>query len=466
MNEHQKKIYTRVMIAVRFLTYFLIGVSIRAMIRHDLPSNPSVTCCVFCELVFSLLLISSSLSLLRGDRTKNSFSVFFLWMLLTTIAGLLSDILSWGIGFSDLPAFSFITQFGYTISRFAAFPLIILYSTYLISYINYDSEEMRGYAMFVAGLAGNGILLVNFSLFTARDAVQPWTLQDHPWVYFFFLCMPVGVNILTILAFRKRLSNRRAITFMFYELLVIGAVAFDTIIQDVTIAYIAVSYVLLQLYLSVQIEHEKEQEDAIIQQRIAAMLSQIQPHFLYNVLTGIRALCRTDAEKAEDALTNFTIYLRGNLNSIKSSDFVPFLQELDHIKHYVELEKMRYGDELKVEYNVSASNFFVPPLSVEPIVENAVSHGVMQKAEGGTVNISTRETGDEYVITIKDDGVGFDVAGLDSMKGDHVGLANARERIGIMCGGNVLVQSEPGAGTTVDILIPKAAMNKIHGGNA
>ena len=87
-----------------------------------------------------------------------------------------------------------------------------------------------------------------------------------------------------------------------------------------------------------QIDYEKQQEEQLLQQRISIMLSQIQPHFLYNALTSIRALCRTDAHKAEQALTDFTRYLRGNLNSLSNTGCIPFLQELEHTKHYVDLE--------------------------------------------------------------------------------------------------------------------------------
>lgn len=456
MTLRQKHFSYIFMFLLHTLTYFLLTVTFLAIANGDLPQNIFAIISVCCELVFALLIESSYISILRGSRVRKAFTIFFMWMLLTTLVGLLGDVFSWGIGFSHFLIAPLLTECGYVVSRLAAFPLVVLYSTYLISYVDDDPEELKRYAWLVGGLSANGALLVLISIITSVDALYPWSLRDHPWVYFFFLCLPISVNIAIILSFRKRLSNRRALSFLVYEILVIATVVFDTLMQDITVAYIAVAYALLQIYISVQIEHEKEQEEALVQQRIAIMLSQIQPHFLYNVLTGIRSLCRSDAEKAEDALTDFTIYLRGNLSSLKSTECIPFLQELDHVQHYVKLEKMRFGRSLRVKFNISATQFLLPPLSVEPIVENAIRHGVMLKKNGGTVEISAEETEMEFIILVSDNGVGFDISTLDSLGSSHIGLSNVRERIGTMCSGYMTISSTPGIGTDVALHIPKA----------
>lgn len=138
------------------------------------------------------------------------------------------------------------------------------------------------------------------------------------------LAMPMVVNIGIILNFRRMLTNRKAISFLFYELLVAAAVVVDTVIGEITLAHVVVAFCLIQIYITVQIEYEKQQEEQLLQQRISIMISQIQPHFLYNVLTSIRALCRIDAREAESALTDFTLYLRGNLDSLSNTGCIPF----------------------------------------------------------------------------------------------------------------------------------------------
>lgn len=145
-----------------------------------------------------------------------------------------------------------------------------------------------------------------------------------------------------------------------------------------------------------------------------------------------------------------------NLNSIAVTMPVPFDEELEHVKTYLSLEKRRYGDELKVEYNINCRSFFIPVLSLQPIVENAVKHGIMQKENGGTMKISAFDKGTHYVIVVQDDGVGFDPekrVAQDTRS--HIGVDNTINRIRDLCGGKVLIESEVGQGTTVTITLPK-----------
>ena len=125
-----------------------------------------------------------------------------------------------------------------------------------------------------------------------------------------------------------------------------------------------------------------EQEREINDMKIQIVLSQIQPHFLYNALTSIYRLCDVKPEAAKEAVSNFSKYLRGNLDSIKQTEMISFAEELKHLQAYLALEKIRYGDYLKVEYNIEVAGFFIPPLTVQPLVENAVNHGVSDLPDG------------------------------------------------------------------------------------
>ena len=194
---------------------------------------------------------------------------------------------------------------------------------------------------------------------------------------------------------------------------------------------------------------EKELEES----RIAITLSQIQPHFLYNSLSSISALCR-DAPEAQAALSDFADYLRGNMDSLASREQIPFAQELRHIETYLRLEKLRFGELLRVEYDIQASDFLLPPLTVQPIVENAVKHGACQKREGGTVILRTRREGSVVTITVEDDGVGFDTERPPRDGRSHVGIQNVRSRLRQMAGGELEIRSVPGAGTTAVITLP------------
>jgi len=197
-------------------------------------------------------------------------------------------------------------------------------------------------------------------------------------------------------------------------------------------------------------------EQELTQSRISIMLSQIQPHFLYNSLTAIKKLCATDPKGAEKAVVEFSHYLRGNMDSLTEKGLIPFEQERVHIEAYLNLEKAIYEKKLKVVYDIETKYFFIPPLTVQPIVENAVKHGVCQRLDGGKVTISVKETEAEHLITVADDGVGFDTTDTKP----HIGITNVRSWLAVMCTGTLDIESEQGIGTTATIRIPKKGVNE------
>ena len=199
-----------------------------------------------------------------------------------------------------------------------------------------------------------------------------------------------------------------------------------------------------------ELEHEVEKAN------MAVMISQIQPHFLYNALNTIKSLIRRDPKKAEQAVIDFSYYLRGNMDSLTHTEPIPFETELAHVKYYCDIELLRFSDKLKIEYDIQEKEFCVPTLSIQPIVENAIKHGVTKKPEGGTVRISTASDDKDYIVTVKDDGVGFDPSTIEEDDGrSHVGIQNIRYRFENMMHATVSIESEKGVGTCVIIRIPK-----------
>ncbi|MGN0822728.1 MAG: sensor histidine kinase, partial [Candidatus Gallimonas sp.] len=191
------------------------------------------------------------------------------------------------------------------------------------------------------------------------------------------------------------------------------------------------------------------------QSRFSIMLSQIQPHFLYNTLNAIYHLCGKDTQTAQEAISSFSDYLRNNLDSLDYKDLITFDKELQHIKTYLDLEKIRFGDELSVIYDIRTSAFSLPIMSVQPLVENAVKHGVSKRKGGGFVTVATRETDDAYVVAVIDTGVGFDVMHYADDGKTHIGIENVRQRLQAMCDATLQIVSEIDRGTTVTITIPK-----------
>ena len=194
---------------------------------------------------------------------------------------------------------------------------------------------------------------------------------------------------------------------------------------------------------------EKELEDS----RIAIMLSQIKPHFLYNVLNTIYHLYRKEPETAQEAVNSFAEYLRCNMLSIEKTEPIPFNTEYQHIQTYLSLEQIRFREKLDIVYDIEVTDFKIPPLTIEPLVENAVKHGVTKKRGGGVVTISTRRTADRVLITVQDNGVGFDPEHYMDDGKEHVGIRNIKERLQKMVGGTLDITSSAD-GTVAVVTIP------------
>lgn len=193
----------------------------------------------------------------------------------------------------------------------------------------------------------------------------------------------------------------------------------------------------------------------LAESRMKLMMSQIQPHFIHNTLSTIRAMIPSDPKKAYDMIYDFSRYLKFNISSLGDVPIIPFEEELKHIQVYTQIETLRFGDKVQIVYDIGDVSFSVPPLAVQPFVENAVKHGVCRKRSGGTVRISSAKDGDYHVITIEDDGAGFDISILERSDNRGVGIKNATYRLENQVDAKVTVASTPGEGTFVTIRIPQ-----------
>ena len=196
-----------------------------------------------------------------------------------------------------------------------------------------------------------------------------------------------------------------------------------------------------------------EQERQLTESRIATMVSQIRPHFIYNTLGSIEQLCELQPEAAAKLVHDFSCYLRGNFGEMDNPAPIRLSQEMEHVRHYVSIEQVRFPD-IEIRFDLRSGDFLIPALSVQPLVENAIKHGLMKLPHGGTVTISSYETDTHSFVGVEDNGAGFDTKILlDERK--HIGLRNIRTRVEVMCGGTLEVESTPGVGTKVVISIPK-----------
>lgn len=184
-------------------------------------------------------------------------------------------------------------------------------------------------------------------------------------------------------------------------------------------------------------------------------LSQISPHFVFNTLNTIYYLCEKDIGEAQKAIDDFSKYLRENMDSVKKMEPVPFTEELEHVKRYLEIEKLRYDEDLQVIYDINVTDFKVPALSVQAMVENAVHHGLSKAEHGGSIKISTWEGQETICVMVDDNGVGFDTTEKPVDDRSHTGIENVRSLLDKMCAGKLEIISEKGGGTIAMIRVPK-----------
>ncbi len=212
----------------------------------------------------------------------------------------------------------------------------------------------------------------------------------------------------------------------------------------------------------------EETRDKLEQSRIKNASSQMQPHFLYNALSSIREIVLDNPEYASDLIYDFTTYLRACIRSMSSDALIPFTQEIENIKAYTSIEKMRFGERLTVRFECPETDFEIIPLSVQPIVENAIRHGIFNRgAAGGTVIVRTMRSGGCIIVSVEDDGIGFDyektMQEVEAGTRDSNGLANLIFRFESLLKAKVHIDSVVGAGTKVTISIPAYSRN-VRGG--
>lgn len=344
---------------------------------------------------------------------------------------------------------------------FFGYLLSLLFTLYIISCVNTEKTNKK-IRNFVFALFATEVLLLVVSQFNGMfyyiDSSNIYHRGDLFWFSQVTVICSAVINSLLIIFNRKKLSKKEITAFCSYIILPVVALTVQIFYYGLLLTHfseILSAFVMFIFILDDQTEKYCEKERENSDMRVSIMLSQIQPHFLYNTLTSIYCLCDKDSKAAKQAISEFSKYLRGNFESIGRKTPIFFEDELKHVQSYLALEKMRFEDELEVVYDIKAQDFLLPALTIQPLVENAVKHGVGDAPNGGTVKLSTREFPGYYEIEIADNGVGFDKENFDKDEKIHIGIENVRNRLELMCNGTLSIESFVGKGTTVTIKIPK-----------
>lgn len=265
------------------------------------------------------------------------------------------------------------------------------------------------------------------------------------------------LNLAGVIRRRNRLPDKYYVAFLIHLLPMTVATLIHAVIYVPLLVVFGLSFSMLSMFgiiLCDQIEQYMRQQREIAHQRASIMVLQMRPHFIFNTMMSIYYLCAQDSKKAQQVTLDFTSYLRKNFSAIASENTIPFANELEHTRAYLAVEQVQFEDGLFVEYDTPHTRFRVPPLTLQPIVENAVKHGMDPDSAPLRICIRTRETDAGHEITVEDNGPGFAQTNMDESE-PHIALANIQQRLEIMCGGKLTVMPREGGGTVVKVILPE-----------
>ena len=412
----------------------------------------------FCYFVCGALVALSALglaiaSVMPGvDRWNRRFFVVLFTILVLCMCSYTADM----IVYSDpaLATAERIAAFFEYLLTMAPMPLFTVYLLHCCG------EEWRKSVLFrcVLALCGVYLTLLGSAQFTTylyyvtpdnQFCRGPW----HP-----LLMVPaisiMLLNLAGVLRRRRSLTGKYYVAFLIHLLPLTVATLIHTVVYNGLLVALGLACSVLSMFgviLFDQFDQYIRKQWEIAHQRASIMVLQMRPHFIYNTMMGIYYLCEHQPQKAQQVTMAFTDYLRRNFTAIASEDTIPFTNELEHTRAYLAVEQAQFEDNLLVRCDTPHTSFRLPPLTLQPIVENAVKHGMDPDSAPLRITISTRATEAGSEIIVEDNGPGF--APADDTE-PHIALTNIQQRLEMMCGGKLTIMPRAQGGTVVKVTIP------------
>lgn len=414
----------------------------------------------FCSLILLVILLSYP----RFKLKNRASGIFYAKMLVSACMIVCYDV-SFIHGPEKTDALNVIMRSLAYVGIYAVYVLYILYISELVNRTG-RRKVVPDSVLYVSVSVGVvGALLCILSLFS--PALSELSAPQSGFNNKYFIGQLGGIiliitSLFLLLRYRKTLGHRETMALLSMPVLMGIATICEPVAQGIELRYPAAVVEFLIVYtqhhMELEVRHEREEAEGL-QKRLNITAGRMKSHFIYNVLTTIYYLCETNSEEAQSAVKVFSDYMKSTLEAVEKQELVRFSWELEEIKNYLMLEKIRFGDKLNVEYDVEYEDFLIPPLTVQPLVENAVIHGIGSKTEGGTIRITSRKLSDDGAqIRVKDNGIGFDIKDISAMDPDEGDIANLRDRLMEDVGGELTITSSPDKGTTSIITIRPNAM--------
>ena len=378
---------------------------------------------------------------------------------------------------ADLLSYSFTKTAGTSLSQLFLF-LSSLFSSMLMPMIailmlHLSDEQLRGSRLLrivIPVWVIYAVLLVITQFTTFIYYYDNNNVYHRGPYYPLLLAPPVAIMIIIFIALlnrRDRLTKRQFRAFLVYILLPLACMLIQMQFSGVPIIVLGTSVAAFVMFynvsgeqLMISMQQREENAKLLADNRVL----QMRPHFIYNTLMSIYYLCGQDPEKAQEVILDFSSYLRKNFTAIATENLIPFTDELEHTRAYLAVEEARFEDLLSVEFDTPFINFRLPTLTLQPVVENAVKHGMDPESDPLHIKVMTRETDRDHLVIVEDNGEGFsddqdaqavNTAAAADGEGAHIAISNIRERLESSCGGSLDISAREGGGTIVTIKIPK-----------
>ena len=386
-------------------------------------------------------------------RTRSFFVTFFSVMSLYIVSNLLSLIAE---HFGSSVLLTRLSIFFESLFSSVLMPMLLFY---LLSCCGEGRRRHPLWLTVLALWAGYGILLIVTQFTTAIYYVSPDNVYHRGPLYPVLLILPVLIMLVTLVGLlrrREKLSRKQFAAFLVYLIVPMAAMLAQMFFYGlffIVFGTAVSALVMLVFILTDQMDRYSRQQAENARQKANIMVLQMRPHFIYNTLASIYYLIDQDQEKAQQVTRDFMTYLRRNFTAIVQEDTIPFTEELEHTRAYLAVEKARFTDKLFVDFDTPHTRFRVPTLTLQPIVENAVKHGVSPGLEPLHIIVSTRLTDEGSVLTIEDSGAGF-VPPRGDKNEPHIALANLTERLQMLCAGSLTIGPGKAGGTRVTVVIP------------
>ena len=433
-----------------FITLFLIS-----LMHYNDPAKPErVNIALNCFGIFLLSLID--LSILRSGK-REKFNNEYRSLVFCCAMYLFCDSFFWHVhGLRDQRPAVILTGMGYELLQ----PVMtVIFWKLLKSWIHeYTARErkldriMQTFSMLYVLIILAGTL--TGWLFTVDPETGLYRRGPGHWISMIYPTVMVTLVLIRILYNRE--NARTKMMLLVYPLVPFLCLLIQRLAGDWGPSLLplsmcsAVIFHYTNVYVRVQ-QVTAQREQALAESKLRSLQAQINPHFIYNTLGSVASLCDSDPSAAQEMVYQLSDYLHDNFSDLGKPNLTAFEEELNHLKHYISIEEKRFPN-IRMEYDLKAMNFQLPRMTLQPLVENAVKHGICKRRKSaGTIRVASDFTGDAYEIRIEDNGVGFDTLPEGP---DHIGIVNVRTRLELLCSGTLTVTGKKDEGCTVIIRIP------------